>query len=305
MKPLRSRNSLWFTALVLAVALAASWLGNFAHGRRLEASFRGQGFARAAGCAETITREMAGMEQVAHDLTAALNSGNLGPDQVPAALAKALEGSPSTVLRLGVLFRPGTAGPGRHLFGPYAERQGKGVHAYFYEDTADYSVKDWFRNEPWQAGWGEPNFSHRGGWLTLDFTEPFQFPAADRPSGLVRLQVSLKSVQEIVDHLDLGTTGFACLLSAKGTYMAHPMEDLVLSQKSILDRADTPGEKRLADMVTRRSGGFTESSSSFTGQPTWVFLQRIPSLGWSVGLVYDQGAEHQMHPEDRRALGIE
>jgi hypothetical protein len=108
MKPLRLRNSLWFTALVLAVALAASWLGNFAHGRRLEASFRGQGFARAAGCAETITREMAGMEQVAHDLTAALNSGNLGPDQVPAALAKALEGSPSTVLRLGVLFRPGT-----------------------------------------------------------------------------------------------------------------------------------------------------------------------------------------------------
>jgi hypothetical protein len=106
MKPLRLRSTLWVTALVLAVALGASWLAHAAHERRSETSFRGQGFARAAGCAETIAKEMAGVEQAAHSLKSVLDSANLAPGQVPAALVKALEGSPSTVLRLGVLSGP-------------------------------------------------------------------------------------------------------------------------------------------------------------------------------------------------------
>ncbi|MDR3672347.1 MAG: Cache 3/Cache 2 fusion domain-containing protein [Holophaga sp.] len=304
MTSLKLRTSLWVFACFIAASLTVLWLGYHFHERALEEATRKEGFATAASCAGTISRKMADMEQVAHDLASALSSGKLPPDQVQAAVATALEKSATPILRMGVLYRPGSTGHGRHLFGPYAERVAHGVRRYFYEESSDYSVQDWFIQEPWRPGWHEPRFSHRGGWLMVDFVEPFQVPGARTPSGLVRLNVSLTEVQAIVDDLDLGHTGFAYLLSAKGAYMAHPLEDLVLSGKTILDRAEGDGKKRLADLVTRKESGFTHSTSSSTGQKTLVFLQRIPSLGWFVGLAYPESSLHEVASLDRALLAL-
>jgi hypothetical protein len=304
MAPQKLRKILQTTAAILAAALTAAFLWSFFHDRAIENAVRSRGFAHAASSADIIAKDMAEMEQVSHDLAAALSSGRVDTDHIQAEVAKALEHAPATIQRMGVLFRPGSV-PGKHLFGPYAERTNDGVSPYLYESLNDYSAKDWFQREPWQTCWNEPDFSHRGGWLMVDYTEPFRLPGAAAPSGVVRLNVTLQGIQAIVDHLEVGNTGYAYLVSAQGIYMAHPVDDLVLSRKSLLDRADSPGKKRQAEIITRKeAGGFTESQSSTTGQKTWVFLKRIPSLGWFVGVVYNKGDLHLVHPQDRMLLAL-
>jgi hypothetical protein len=304
MTPLKLRTILWVLACFIAASLAALWLGYYAQVRAADRKARQEGFAKAAAYANTIGMKMADLEQVAHALASALSSGKLEPGQVQAAVAGALERAPAGIIRMGVLYRPGSPGHGRHLFGPYAERDGRGIRSTFHEESSNDSVQEWFLAEPWRPGWHEPKFSRRGGWLMVDYIERFQLPGALVPSGLVRLNVSLHEVQAIVDHLDLGQPGFAYLLSAKGAYLAHPLEDLVLSGKTILDPAEAVGNRRLGELVTRKESGFTRSTSLSTGRQALVFLQRIPSLGWFVGLVFNEHSPHQEASPDRALLAL-
>ena len=304
MTPQTTRNLLRLLAGVLAAALAAIFTLTWVHGRRAERAVQARGFAQCAQAAAAIHGQMAAMEGVARDLAAKLGSGQIRPGQIQAEVARTLLAAPPGITRMGVLFRPGVAAPGGQPFGPYAERIGQRVHAYRYESIADYRVKEWFVREPWRAGWEEPHLSHRGG-LAVDFTQPFHLPGAGADSGLVRLNVDLQGIQDRVDQLDLGNLGFAYLLSAKGVYLAHPVDDLVRSQKTMMDRADNAGRRRLADLVARGEGGFTESTSRSTGLETWVFLQHIPDLDWSIALVYSKQDLHLKGACDRELVALD
>lgn len=291
---------------VLALALLAVAAGSRIHTRRVEQAARDRCAAFAAKAAGGIQAGMADIQRIADDLAAALEAGAVTPAQAQAEVAAALGKAPAAIQRMGILFRPGTAGPGP--FGPYAERDGQGVRAYRYESHQDYSAQAWFRREPWTAGWEEPGFSHRGGGLMVVYARPFRLPGADRPSGLVRLDVTLEAIRSLVSRLDLGYTGYGFLLSAKGVYLDDPRDELVQERKSIQDMARStqdPGRRRLAAMVERREGGFTESVSGVTGQRTWVVLQHLPGLDWSLGLVYIRDELHLDPPWARWIAALE
>lgn len=305
MPPKTLRKWLWFAAALVATGLTTLLLLTYCHARETRQADKARCFKQAENAATVIAKEMAGLEQVAHDLAAALERGQVDPTGIHAQVARALTQAPPAILRLGVLFRPLATGTPKPLFGPYAERNGAGIRRYRYEDDGDYSTQPWFRQEPWQAGWQEPEVAQRGGWLTVDYLQPFRLPGATAPSGMVRLHVLLQGVQAIVNQLDLGHGGFVYLLSAKGVYLAHPVQELVLSRASIRDSADTPESQRLADLVTRHQSGFLEGVSPITGQPVWVIQQFIPSLGWFIDLDYLRQDLHPVDNRERRMVALE
>ena len=293
-------------ALVFALALAAVHLGFFIHLQGVARTTRARCQTQADQASGTILKAMQGAEGAAHGLVRDLESGRLSSAQVQGALTRALEQEGGTALRLAVLFRPGAVAPGP--FGPAAERVGKEVRPYRYESSSDYTAQAWFRTEPWKAGWDEPGLSERGGVLRVVYMEPFRLPGAAAPSGLVRLTVALTGIQALVDGLDVGRIGYGFLLSAKGVYLADPRMELVTGRKTIQDMADAtrdPGRRYLAQLVARGTGGFTEGFSGVTGQRTWIFLSRLPSLGWSLGLMYTKDDLSLRPPWERWVRALE
>jgi hypothetical protein len=273
-------------AAILAACLAAAILGCFFYTRGVARRTRDHCAGYADRAAASITQQMQDTERVAHDLKGALESGRLTPDRAQAEVARALEKAPAILLRMGILFRPGTVGQG--LLGPCAERVDRGVRACPHETHDDCSAQPWFQPEPWRQGWAEPEIVHEGG-LRVVYGEPFRLPGASAPSGIIRLYVAMEGIQALVDRLELGHTGYGFLLSAKGVFLADPRDELVHERRTIRQEADEsqdPGRRRLAAMVQRKEGGFAECVSGVTGQRTWVFLTRLPALDWSLGLVY-------------------
>ncbi|MGA2081009.1 MAG: hypothetical protein ABSH53_10425 [Holophaga sp.] len=287
MSLLRTRTIIRTLAWVLGATLAAVLLGYRLYTWRVERTALDRCRDTSARCAEEILGKVRGMEDLAHGLADALDRGALAPAQVQQAVAGALEQAPESVVRISVLFRPRLVGPGE--FGPSAERDGPRVRPYRLETVVPYRDQEWFRREPWAAGWNEPFYSQRLKGLFMVYTQPFRLPGASAPSGMVNVHVELANIQTLIRQLDLGHTGYGFLLSAKGVYLADPREELVHERRTIRQVAEEtqdPGRLRLADLAARGQGGFTESVSGVTGQRTWVFLAHLRDPAWSLGLVF-------------------
>jgi hypothetical protein len=272
---------------ILAVALAAVAGGSRYRAWRVERAARARCVQLAAQAGDRISAGMAALERVARDLAAQLESGQVAPERAEPAVVAALRAGPAAILRAGVLFRPGAAGPDGS--GAWAAREGPRVRPHRFEAGSDYRTRVWLRRHSGASGWEEPDLAHRGGGLVVVYARPFRLPGAPEPSGLVRLDVALEGIQALVDQLEVGLAGYGFLLSARGVYLDDPREELVQERRTIREMADRtrdPGREQLARLVQGRQSGFTESVSGVTGQKTWVALRHLPALDWSLGLVF-------------------
>ena len=241
---------------------------------------------RAAGQVDQLLEEL--MAQ-AHRIAGELASGQLRPRDLPPRLARALASAPPSAYRVGVLFEPYTADPQARLFGPYLERAGPGLRAFRYEGTGDYTRLDWYRYDLGVRGWNEPRRDPGTGILIVDYSEPVRLPGASGASGasgVVRIEVSLKDIQRLVGGLSPGSSGYGFLLSAKGIYLADPLDsnvrDGVFFGATPAARQD-PGRRGLAEAALAHRAAFAPGRSAVTGQATWMFLEPVAASHWSLG----------------------
>jgi hypothetical protein len=279
----------WSVAVLLGLGLSLE-LVQTRHARLgVEALALQQGQAEAKAAALQIDQQLATYEGLAHELRRELETGSLKPQELPRRVADSLGHAPEACLRLGVLFQPYASDPKIRLFGPYAARDTGALLAYGYERDVDYSAQDWFKLELAQPGWSERHFSHEGSLLLVDFAEPFQLPGADRPSGTIRLEVSLNAIRRLVARANVGASGYSFLVSGKGVFLADPTAELVRKGRTLLELAEDlkdPGRRFLGQKVPRGEAGFAESLSRWTGQKTWIFLEPVPRAHWSLGTVF-------------------
>ena len=254
--------------------------------------------------AEIIGQRLKKLTPVAERIAADLSSGALKPEDASDRLKRALEENPD-LFAAGIAYLPYAWNPRVRLFAPNAAWNGANIDQFQVEQRYDYTTYDWFKDGIAAASphWGEPYLGGATKTLVVGYSVPFyrqNDPGPNRtPIGLVRTNLSLNGIHQIVSSLALGETGYAFLLSRKGVYLSDPVADYMRDLRTIFDVAQEhkdDGRKRLGDKVLAGQRGEEEGRSGVTGQDTWMFTEPIPISGWSIGTVF---MRDEMLPEPR------
>jgi sigma-B regulation protein RsbU (phosphoserine phosphatase) len=160
----------------------------------------------------------------------------------------------------------------------------------------NYTIADWYalpRNlflpcwsEPYSAGSGTDS-------LMVTYSIPLYAKAGHSNFiGVVKCDVSLEWLHELLLSLPLGQNGYAFLLSRNGTYVAHPERSFILKE-NIFSRAEEQGNaflRKLGREMVKGRSGFIRYDSIVSGEKGWLLYQPIPSTGWVLGVFFPQEA---------------
>ena len=203
--------------------------------------------------AEIIGQRLKKLTPVAERIAADLSSGALKPEDASDRLKRALEENPD-LFAAGIAYLPYAWNPRVRLFAPNAAWNGANIDQFQVEQRYDYTTYDWFKDGIAAASphWGEPYLGGATKTLVVGYSVPFyrqNDPGPNRtPIGLVRTNLSLNGIHQIVSSLALGETGYAFLLSRKGVYLSDPVADYMRDLRTIFDVAQErieEGEHRL------------------------------------------------------------
>lgn len=193
-------------------------------------------------------------------------------------------------------------------FEPYAFDKGSLYFApYFYKDDGKlkyrslgspsyrYFEKDWYRipKELKRPVWSEPYFDEGGGDIIMStYSVPFSHIVNGKSEfdGVVTADISLDWLVDIVSHVSIFESGYAFLISQNGVFVTHPDKKLIMKE-SIFSIAESAGDMKLReigkDMISGGEG-FVSLTGYETGKKSWLYYAHLPSVGWSMGIIFPE-----------------
>ena len=108
-------------------------------------------------------------------------------------------------------------------------------------------------------------------------------------TGVVFIDYLSSNIKTLMNSLKLGRTGYGFILSEKGIFIAHPIDDYVKTHQSIFNLAESYHDealRRLAEKAIDGESGAIDYIDQVTGQSAWIFYEFIPSTHWSMGVVF-------------------
>ena len=225
---------------------------------------------------------VASLEAVADTLAGELEGG-LSQGAVQARVDALLAGAPKVAVALQALARPAPgAGPAWSLASVRGGAQGHPRPAAAGPDLPATGAA------AAQRAWSEPYLARQGHSHLLDFSRPFRPPGAAAGSGLVRLVISLEALNDLVIQLVPLAEGYGTLLSARGTYLADPRDELVMAGRTAAEVAsdlNDAGRRQMAAAALRGERTFVQGVSGVAHQPVWIFLEPIPRNHWALAVL--------------------
>jgi sigma-B regulation protein RsbU (phosphoserine phosphatase) len=188
----------------------------------------------------------------------------------------------------------------------WAENPGRGFAAYYYYNeeeltytdlagSYDYVLRSWFRGplSSGQSGWSEPYFDEGGGNVFMSTYSVPVYRTIDGQSeffGVVTADIKLDVLQDYLDRMELGESGFGFLLSHSGKIMATQDPENLLRP---LLQALPPGQDvaRWAEMLNDVISGQNASSPvpcQDDSDRCIVKLAPLPSTRWPLGVYYSE-----------------
>jgi sigma-B regulation protein RsbU (phosphoserine phosphatase) len=202
------------------------------------------------------------------------------------------------VAGIAVAFAPGLSGYGADGISPAAFRDGgEIVRGDLAAGGDNYIVEDWYAlpRNLLRPGWSEPYPVVRNGGeiLMVTYSVPLFGQDGRGPFiGVVKCDVSLDWLHELLLALPLEQNGYAFLLSQNGTYVAHPKKKFILKE-NIFSQAEQQRNASLRklgrDMVKGRSG-FIRYDEIVGEEKGWLLYQPVPSTGWVLGVFFSHEA---------------
>jgi sigma-B regulation protein RsbU (phosphoserine phosphatase) len=193
-------------------------------------------------------------------------------------------------------FSPYKFRPGIKYYAPYYYEKGKTL---LYKNLADgnyyYPGWEWYRRPIEKGGpvWSEPYFDTGGGnELMTTYSVPLykQQCKTDSLIGVITADVSLKWLQKIVSQIKIFNTGFAFLISQKGTIITHPDTNYVMRESifSLAEKFNDPALRKIGqDMITGHED-FVPIKSKFYDGNCWIYYTHLTNNDWSLGFVFPE-----------------
>ncbi|MFZ5429009.1 MAG: SpoIIE family protein phosphatase [Bacteroidota bacterium] len=134
-------------------------------------------------------------------------------------------------------------------------------------------------------GWSDPYLCPRDSDLMVLYFLPFTHQLSDDPGmmeGYVACEISLDFMNKLILQTKIGQEGFAFLISAKGTFITHPMKELVLNRNLYaLPPAVFKGEKEELDRFMNEDfGSITVYPDLLKHAPALAYHMKMPYTGW-------------------------
>ncbi len=195
-----------------------------------------------------------------------------------------------------VAFEPRAFSKEKKLFSPYFYKsEGRVKYADLGNDDYNYIYWDWYR-VPKDLGhpvWSEPYFDEGGGNIIMTtYSAPFykNVNGKRRFMGVVTADISLAWLQEIVSSVRIFRSGYGFLVSGNGTFVTHPNSDFIMNESifSLADQRKDPGLKKIGMAMIGGKIGFVPIDDLVSKKKSWIIYMPLPSLGWSLGVVYPQ-----------------
>jgi len=181
-------------------------------------------------------------------------------------------------------------------YAPYFYKKG---HRILYENlaNADYFYPDWdWYKKPISTAkpsWSEPYYDKGGGnELMTTYSVPVYIPNKSNDSilGVLTADVSLKWLQEVVSKIKIFETGFAFLISQKGTIITHPDTSYVMRESifSLADKLHDPDLKKIGMEMVAGNTDFVPVKSGFHKSKSWIYYTHLENNDWSLGFVFPE-----------------
>ena len=188
-------------------------------------------------------------------------------------------------------YEPYAMDSSQKLFAPYLYRKGNVVSIT--RLTYDYLDWDWYKI-PKQSGrpaWSDPYFDDGGGNIIM---ATYSCPVYQTRNGVRRIKgiatadIALSWLQEMVSAIKIAQSGYAFLITKKGTFVTHPRTDLIMN-KTLFNVAEEIGDKNLADIgqhMVQGNTGFVSVNRLTDGKRCWMAYGPLTSNGWSLGVLF-------------------
>lgn len=153
-----------------------------------------------------------------------------------------------------------------------------------------YNYQDWYQipllgmREHWSEPWFDQIASRK---IVTSLSKPVMINGEFW--GVIRLDLALSFLQRIASSISLKQTGYAILLSNKGTIITHPDESLLMNE-SIFSLAESYEDNQLRVIGKDMLAGNT-SFIKLKGSPTfankWMYYSPLISNSWSMAIIID------------------
>ncbi|RKZ39964.1 MAG: hypothetical protein DRQ49_09940 [Gammaproteobacteria bacterium] len=205
-----------------------------------------------------IEQALNALSSIAHTIADDISTGKLKREHILTRLKKTLEITPN-MFGIGVAFVPYVNNPQVRQLSPY-----------------------YVNRKAWQHS---PK-------LLQVFTIPITYfdtvKQSEMITGVVFVDYLLSDIKTLMASLKLGRSGYGFILSEKGVFIAHPIEDHVKNYQTIFNLAELYHDNalsRLAEKAINGKSGVIDHIDQVTGQAAWIFYEFIPSTHWSIGVV--------------------
>ena len=181
-------------------------------------------------------------------------------------------------------------------YAPYFYKKGDSI---LYTNLANsnyfYPNWDWYRNpiENKKPVWSEPYFDTGGGnEIMATYSVPVynQIDKAIDLRGVITTDISLKWLQKIVSQIKIFKTGYAFLISRKGTFITYPDTSYVMYESifTLAEKFHDPELKKIGEEMIAGHEDFVPINSKFHEGKCWVYYTHLTNNNWSLGFVFPE-----------------
>lgn len=240
---------------------------------------------------ETIEKELLQHQQLAQSLqkvTEVLH--NTVDEQVYINILEELISTNEETLGAGIWYEPYTFKADRKHFAPYVyKKDGKAIYSNDYNnDNSTHTQDDWYKvgiNSKEPIIWSPPYQDALVPIPMVTATVPL-YNKQNQFLGVITSDISLETIQTMIDNIKIGDTSGAILIDQRGTYITDKDKSKVMV-KNIKDDENEDIAQLGVNMLEQERGHDNITLSDGEYQ---VYYKKIPSVGWSLA-VYISEAE--------------
>jgi methyl-accepting chemotaxis protein len=161
----------------------------------------------------------------------------------------------------------------------YVGTEKKGIYLSPHVDLPsdfDPTKRPWYikaKENPREVVWTDPYLDVNTGSYVITASKAIK--VGTKVVGVVALDLSLKSLDQIVNNTEVGYNGFSFLLDHNGVAVVHPTE-------KGKDMSDLPFIKK----IYKKENGLVEYT--FKNEKRLLYFETIPQLKWKIGAVYKE-----------------
>ena len=204
--------------------------------------------------------------------------------------------SDQLIIGAGFWFEPGAYQAELKYYGPYKYKDDKGkvVLTWEYSNAEyDYFKYDWYKDglaAKEKLVWSAPYEDAVTKMPMITSSSPVL--KSGKPIGVTTTDIGLDEFSNYIKEIKIGTAGYAFIVSADGTYLAHREQDKNLKQK-ITEEPDAAAKKLGAEIIGSKAKEIKVVKDKVFGAENFVAYVPVGNTGLTLVAVYPATEAYQ------------